>query len=111
MFCPHLCPRLVSLVTPKALDQLKMDDCPVCCQALEWWPTSTTTCNHKFHEDCLTKWRSMSKTSCPVCRHTPVAVKTTTCSRATCQLPALTGRGMCIDHMTQKHFNFIPCGP
>jgi hypothetical protein len=51
------------------------------------------------------------KSSCPMCRHTPVAVKTTTCSRATCQMPAMTGRGMCIDHMVQNHFNFIPCGP
>ena len=93
---------------PKTLDQ--MDDCPVCCQALEWWPTATTTCNHKFHKECLTKWSAMKKTSCPMCRHSPVAIKTTTCSRATCQNPSMTGRGMCIDHMVQRHFNFIPCG-
>ena len=87
-------------------------DCPVCCEALEWWPTSMTTCNHKFHQKCLVKWIGKQKwPSCPMCRHTPVAVKTTTCSRATCQLPALTGREMCMDHMVQKHFNFIPCGP
>jgi len=29
----------------------------------------------------------------------------------TSQLPALTGREMCIDHMVQSHFNFIPCEP
>lgn len=87
-----------------------MDDCPVCCQALEWWPTSTTNCSHKFHKECLTKWRAI-KSSCPMCRHAPIAVTTTTCSHATCQLPALTGREMCIDHMVQRHFNFVPCEP
>ena len=87
-----------------------MDDCPVCCTSLEWWPTSTTNCGHKFHKECLTKWRTI-KSTCPMCRHAPVTVKTTTCSRATCQIPALTGRGMCLDHMVQKHFNFIPCEP
>ena len=89
----------------------EMDDCPVCCQALEWWPTATTTCNHKFHKECLTKWSAMKKTSCPMCRHSPVAVKSTTCSRATCQAPALTGRGMCITHATQSHYNIVICEP
>jgi len=85
-----------------------MEECPVCYQALEWWPTSTTACNHKFHKKCLTKWRAV-KSSCPMCRHGPIVVTTTTCSRATCQLPAMTGRGMCIDHMVQKHFNIVAC--
>ena len=86
------------------------EDCPVCCEALEWWPTSMTTCNHKFHQKCLVKWKEMKRHTCPLCRYSPVTIKTTTCSRATCQNTAMTGRGMCIDHMVQSHFNFIPCG-
>jgi hypothetical protein len=43
------------------------DDCPVCFQALEWWPTATTACNHKFHKECMLDW-TKRQDFCPIDR-------------------------------------------
>jgi len=109
---------MIIQVTQKPLTE--MEDCPVCFQALEWWPTATTSCGHKFHNECLAKWCKVKsvlpgwcgmEASCPLCRRKPIVIATTTCSRVACQMPALTRNGTCINHIVQSHFKYIPCGP
>lgn len=55
--------------------QAQADECVICTQAMTEEDSDfliTTECGHKFHDDCLSRWR-MKKQECPVCRENPVA--------------------------------------
>lgn len=57
--------------------QIELPTCPVCLERLDASASGILTilCNHSFHCDCLSKWRSDS--SCPVCRYILHPVETT----------------------------------
>ena len=48
-----------------------METCSICLEKLDNVDISKTICKHSFHTSCLLKW-IISKTTCPVCRHTLV---------------------------------------
>jgi len=41
--------------------------CCVCLENIQQKTCITTVCKHKFHTDCLKKWKEKNK-SCPMCR-------------------------------------------
>lgn len=47
----------------------KYTDCSICLTSYQVGQNITEfgTCNHSFHEECITKWIS-EKNSCPICR-------------------------------------------
>jgi len=46
------------------------DDCAICMEALDAEFVTLQVCQHKFHQDCITKWfESSGKQSCPTCGH------------------------------------------
>ena len=42
-------------------------DCPICYESLNTRSTRSTSCMHRFHDDCLTIWLTNGHT-CPICR-------------------------------------------
>lgn len=47
--------------------QTQGDDCIICFYPMDIKPTTKTNCGHKFHTECLEKWKS-KKNTCPICR-------------------------------------------
>lgn len=45
------------------------DDCPVCYEKMNHNNSYETPCGHRFHMNCLIKWRDECQTTCPMCRH------------------------------------------
>lgn len=44
-------------------------ECPVCYETMNHNNSYETECGHRFHTNCLIKWRDEGQTSCPMCRH------------------------------------------
>jgi len=45
------------------------DDCPICYEKMNHNNSYETQCGHRFHMNCLIKWRDECQTTCPMCRH------------------------------------------
>ena len=49
---------------------MSQKECSICLDDFkETDSPKTTSCNHSFHEGCLTKWINMKKNTCPICRN------------------------------------------
>jgi transcription elongation factor Elf1 len=44
-----------------------MAECPICLDETTGEKT-TLVCGHEFHEECINKWKSRGKYTCPTCR-------------------------------------------
>ena len=46
----------------------KLDNCPICFEAIDKKHEMKTQCNHLFHHECMKNWLAKYKYSCPCCR-------------------------------------------
>lgn len=62
--------KIVSAVIDHYFFNIKSieDDCPICHDIIDQDSLMITSCSHKYHKNCLSKWLS-HKRNCPVCRH------------------------------------------
>ena len=44
------------------------DECPICYEHMKVCDSYETPCGHRFHTNCILKWKDLGKTSCPMCR-------------------------------------------
>ena len=44
-----------------------IEDCPICLENVSEADSNTSSCGHRFHDQCLTTWLMTSNT-CPMCR-------------------------------------------
>lgn len=44
-------------------------ECPVCYDPMTHNNSYETPCGHRFHVNCLIKWRDEAQTTCPMCRN------------------------------------------
>ncbi|CAD8072887.1 unnamed protein product [Paramecium primaurelia] len=49
------------------LQNRELEDCPICLMPIPSILLISTSCNHKFHQACLTLWLQVDKI-CPTCR-------------------------------------------
>jgi len=49
--------------------ELLDEECPVCMETMSALSLCTLPCLHRFHAECLNKWRSFGHQTCPLCRH------------------------------------------
>lgn len=45
------------------------EECPVCYDQMTHNNSYETPCGHRFHMNCLIKWRDEAQTTCPMCRN------------------------------------------
>jgi len=61
---------LAAADNPVTEDQELLDEeCPVCMETMSALSLCTLPCLHRFHAECLNKWRSFEHQTCPLCRH------------------------------------------
>ena len=46
-----------------------MADCPICIEHMH--NISTLDCGHRFHTECIDKWKFTGRQTCPLCRGEP----------------------------------------
>jgi BRCA1-associated protein len=92
--------------------QVELPTCPVCLERLDSSASGILTilCNHSFHCDCLSKWRTDS--SCPVCRYIQHPVEMTSSCNACgtteslwiCLICGHVGCGRYVNFHAEQHY-------
>jgi hypothetical protein len=44
------------------------DECPICYEHMKACGSYETPCGHRFHMNCILRWKDEGKTTCPMCR-------------------------------------------
>lgn len=45
-----------------------LGECPICMESMTLRTSRNIGCNHRFHSNCLERWKDQGKRTCPVCR-------------------------------------------